>query len=53
MKSNFFIDHPVFSIVVSVVILIVGAIGLVMLPVDQYPQIVPPVVKVAASYPVS
>lgn len=51
MKSNFFIDHPVFSIVVSVVILIVGAIGLVMLPVDQYPQIVPPVVKVAASYP--
>lgn len=51
MKSNFFIDHPVFSIVVSIVILIAGAIGLVMLPVDQYPQIVPPVVKVAASYP--
>ncbi len=51
MKSNFFIDHPVFSIVVSIVILLVGAIGLIMLPVDQYPQIVPPVVKVAASYP--
>ena len=51
MKSNFFIDHPVFSIVVSIVIVIVGAIGLVMLPVDQYPDIVPPVVKVSASYP--
>ncbi|MDE6154344.1 MAG: efflux RND transporter permease subunit, partial [Muribaculaceae bacterium] len=51
MKSNFFIDHPVFSIVVSIVILLVGAIGLIMLPVDHYPQIVPPVVKVAASYP--
>lgn len=51
MKSNFFIDHPVFSIVLSIVILIVGSIGLVMLPVDQYPQIVPPVVKISASYP--
>ena len=51
MKSNFFIDHPIFSTVVSIVILILGAIGLVMLPVDQYPEIVPPVVKISASYP--
>lgn len=51
MKSNFFIDHPVFSIVLSIVILIIGTIGLILLPVDQYPQIIPPVVKVSASYP--
>ena len=51
MNSNFFIDRPVFSTVLSVVIVIVGAIGLAMLPVDQYPDIVPPVVKVSASYP--
>ncbi|MDE6402863.1 MAG: efflux RND transporter permease subunit, partial [Muribaculaceae bacterium] len=51
MKRNFFIDHPVFSIVISIVILIAGGSGLIMLPVDQYPGIVPPVVKVAASYP--
>lgn len=51
MKKNFFIDHPVFSIVLSIAIVIVGAIGLVLLPVDQYPQIVPPVVKITASYP--
>ena len=51
MKSNFFIDHPVFSIVLSIVILILGGIGLVLLPVDQYPDIVPPVVKISASYP--
>lgn len=51
MKSNFFIEHPVFSIVISIVIVIVGSIGLVMLPVDQYPGIVPPIVKVSASYP--
>ncbi len=51
MKTDFFIDRPVFSTVISIVIVIVGAIGLTLLPVDQYPQIVPPVVKVSASYP--
>ncbi|MDE6652603.1 MAG: multidrug efflux RND transporter permease subunit [Paramuribaculum sp.] len=51
MKKNFFLDHPFFSIVISIVILIIGSIGLMMLPVDQYPDIVPPVVKVSASYP--
>ena len=51
MKKNFFLDHPVFSTVMSIVIVIVGAIGLMMLPIDQYPQIVPPVVRIAASYP--
>ena len=51
MKSDFFIDRPVFSAVISVLIVIVGIIGLIQLPVDQYPQIVPPVVTVSASYP--
>ncbi len=51
MKRNFFLEHPVFSIVISIVIFIIGGIGLAMLPVDQYPQIVPPVVKITASYP--
>lgn len=51
MKSNFFIDRPVFSTVLSIIILIVGGIGLALLPVDQYPEIVPPVVKISASYP--
>ena len=43
MKVTFFIDRPVFSAVISIVIVIVGIIGLTMLPVDQYPQITPPV----------
>ena len=51
MKVSFFIDRPVFSAVISIVIVIVGIIGLTMLPVDQYPQITPPVVKTSASYP--
>lgn len=51
MKPGFFIDRPVFSTVLSLVIVIVGVIGLLSLPVDQYPQITPPVVKINASYP--
>lgn len=51
MKSDFFIDRPIFSIVISIVIVIVGVLGLFLHPIDQYPQIVPPVVKVSASYP--
>ena len=51
MKVNFFIDRPVFSAVISILIVIIGIIGLMMLPVDQYPQITPPVVKISASYP--
>ena len=50
MKTDFFIDRPVFSIVISIVIVILGIIGLSMLPVDQYPQITPPAVRVSASY---
>ena len=51
MKPTFFIDRPIFSAVLSILIVIVGFIGLFLLPIDQYPQITPPVVKVSASYP--
>ncbi len=51
MKNNFFLSHPVLSIVLSIVIFIIGGIGLTLLPVDQYPAIVPPVVRISASYP--
>lgn len=51
MKVNFFIERPVFSAVISILIVIIGVIGLAMLPIDQYPQITPPVVRVSASYP--
>lgn len=51
MKVSFFIDRPIFSAVISILIVIVGIIGLTLLPIDQYPQITPPVVKIGASYP--
>ena len=51
MKPGFFIDRPVLSTVLSLLIVILGIIGLVLLPIEQYPQITPPVVKISASYP--
>lgn len=50
MNAGFFIDRPVLSTVLSLFIVIVGIIGLILLPIEQYPQITPPVVKIGASY---
>ncbi len=46
-----FIDRPVLSTVVSIIILILGVLGLTTLPVTQYPDIAPPTVQVTANYP--
>ncbi len=46
-----FIDRPVLSTVVSIIILILGFLGLTTLPVSQYPDIAPPTVQVMANYP--
>lgn len=51
MSTGFFIDRPVLSTVFSLLIVILGIIGLFLLPIEQYPQITPPVVKISASYP--
>lgn len=49
--SHFFIARPIFAAVLSIVITIVGAVALITLPVAQYPEITPPTVQVATSYP--
>src|SRR5262249_28859059 len=49
--SRFFIDRPIFAGVIAVLITVVGAIAYFFLPVSQYPEIVPPTVTVAATYP--
>src|SRR5690606_21072689 len=46
-----FIERPVLSTVVSIIILILGVLGLSTLPVTQYPDIAPPTVQVTANYP--
>src|SRR5438270_5934520 len=49
--AHFFIDRPVFAMVLSIVIVIAGTISIFNLPIAQYPQIAPPTVTVTASYP--
>jgi len=51
MISRIFIDRPIFAWVIAIVIMLLGAGGLVSLPVSQYPDIAPPSVNVRATYP--
>lgn len=51
MKLKSFIDRPVLSMVISIIIVILGLIGLAVLPVERYPDIAPPTVIVMAQYP--
>lgn len=46
-----FIDKPVIATVVSIMLVILGAVGLMDLPIQQFPDIAPPVVQVSANYP--
>ena len=50
MNVRRFIDRPILSIVISVVIVVAGLIGLFSLAVEQYPDIAPPTVRVSATY---
>jgi len=49
--AHFFIDRPVFAIVISIVTIIAGAIAATALPIAQYPEIAPPTVTVTTTYP--
>lgn len=50
MTIRTFIERPILAGVISVVILIVGLIGLSQLPIEQFPEIAPPTVSVSATY---
>ncbi|MGB0670168.1 MAG: efflux RND transporter permease subunit [Rhodospirillales bacterium] len=49
--THFFVDHPIFATVVSLLITILGSIAFTTLPVTQYPEVAPPTIQVSASYP--
>lgn len=51
MLSEFFIDRPKFAFVISIVITLVGGLGIYFIPVAEYPDIAPPQVVVTAQYP--
>lgn len=50
MKLKTFIDRPILSCAISVLILILGVIGLSNLPMEQYPDIAPPTIMVSTTY---
>ena len=49
--SKFFIDRPIFAWVIALVIMLVGALSLLKLPINQYPSIAPPAIAIAVNYP--
>ncbi len=51
MFSAFFINRPVFSAVVSILIFLAGLLSMINLPIEQYPKVVPPQIIVSTSYP--
>lgn len=51
MLSNFFIERPIFANVIAIVTVLIGAVALWALPVEQYPEITPPTVRVSTNYP--
>ncbi|MFZ9692918.1 MAG: efflux RND transporter permease subunit, partial [Phycisphaerales bacterium] len=48
---RFFIDRPVFAMVISLVIALAGGLSITALPISQFPQISPPTVSVEITYP--
>ncbi|TCL03048.1 MULTISPECIES: efflux RND transporter permease subunit [Sodalis] len=49
--SRFFIDRPIFAAVLSIIIFVTGIIAIPLLPISEYPEVVPPSVQVRAQYP--
>ena len=49
-KGNFFVHRPIVAMVIAIIIVIVGTISLIDLPIEQYPNLTPPIVQVQASY---
>ncbi|KQQ85873.1 efflux RND transporter permease subunit [Aureimonas sp. Leaf324] len=49
--NRFFVDRPVFAAVISIIIVLAGLAGMRALPIEQYPELVPPQVQISATYP--
>ena len=49
--ANFFIDRPIFAWVLAILLCLTGTLAIFSLPVEQYPDLAPPNVRVTATYP--
>ena len=48
--GNFFVNRPIVAIVIAIIIVIVGGVSVIGLPIEQYPNLTPPIVQVRATY---
>ncbi len=51
MISQFFIERPIFANVIAIITVIIGLVCFYVLPVAQYPPVVPPTIQVTTNYP--
>ncbi len=49
--ANFFIDRPIFAWVLAILLCLTGTLAILSLPVEQYPDLAPPNVRITANYP--
>ncbi|WP_285303858.1 efflux RND transporter permease subunit, partial [Klebsiella pneumoniae] len=49
--ANFFIDRPIFACVLAILLCLTGALAILSLPVEQYPDLAPPAISITAMYP--
>src|SRR5210317_1689932 len=48
--GNFFVNRPIVAMVIAIIIVIVGGVSVIGLPIEQYPNLTPPIVEVRATY---
>src|SRR5256885_10550487 len=49
--AKFFIDRPIFAIVIAILVMLAGGLSILSMPVEQYPTIAPPSIQITANYP--
>ena len=49
--AKFFIDRPIFAWVIAIIIMMAGALSIMKLPIEQYPNVAPPAITISATYP--
>src|SRR3546814_17369704 len=49
--SRFFIDRPIFAWVLALVVMLAGALSILKLPINQYPNVAPPAISISVGYP--
>jgi multidrug efflux pump len=49
--AKFFIDRPIFAIVIAIMVMLAGGLSIVSMPIEQYPTIAPPSIQITATYP--